>query len=72
MYAYMVAYGTLQCDEVVEGSLWGEALTIPELKVVYIKDPIILVDTDVMKAKPSEKLGGWGFHYVGLDPRSRA
>ena len=47
-------------------------LAIPELKVVHNKDPIILLGTDVMKANPSEKLGGWGFHYVGLDPRSRA
>ena len=47
-------------------------LDIPELKVMHNKDPIILVGTDVMKARPSEKLGGWGFHYVGLDPCSRA
>lgn len=47
-------------------------LAIPELKVVHNKDPIILVGTDVMRARPSEKLGGWGFHYVGLEPRSRA
>ena len=47
-------------------------LAILELKIVHNKDPIILVGTDVMKAKPSEKLGGWGFHYVGLDPRSGA
>ena len=33
-------------------------LAILELKVVHNKNPIILFGTDVMKAKPSEKLGG--------------
>ena len=52
---------------VVEGSVhlrFGPdvVLAIPELKVVHKKDPIILVGTDVMKTKPSEKLGVWGFH----------
>ena len=28
MYAYTVVDGPLQCDEVVKGSLWGEALTV--------------------------------------------
>ena len=36
MYAYMVAYGPLQCDEVVQGSLWREALTLPRTSLAFV------------------------------------
>ena len=36
MYANMVAYGPLQCDEVVQGLLLGEALTLPHTSLASV------------------------------------
>ena len=45
-------------------------ITVPELKVVHSKEPLVLIGTDAMSAEPAD--GGWKFAHVGYDPKTEA
>ena len=43
-------------------------ITLPELKIVTSRDPLLLVSSDLMKIKDQR----WRFMHVGYDPRTQA
>ena len=44
------------------------SITLPELKIVKNKEPIVLIGTDTMVVPADDK--AWRFAHVGLDPRN--
>ena len=59
---------------IVEGPIYLRfskdiSITLPEMKIVKNKEPIVLIGTDMMVAPTDNK--AWCFPHMGLDPYNR-